>query len=70
MALGSLGLSAIALLATMLIEVPISQRILTWTPKTLPQDWQKQRDRWSRFHIVRIVAALIGLELLAEGAIF
>jgi hypothetical protein len=59
-----------ALLVTLLVEVPISVQVKTWTITTLPENWQPLRDRWGAFHIVRVVASLAGLGLLVAGAIF
>jgi len=68
--LASFALFVAALLVTMLIEVPIVQQIVTWTVPTLPGNWQKLRDRWGAFHIVRVVAALAGFVFLTVGAIY
>jgi uncharacterized membrane protein len=65
-----LVLFMIALLVTLLIEVPISGRVKTWTITTLPENWQQLRDRWGAYHVVRVVASLAGLGLLVGGAIF
>ena len=62
--LAGLGLFIIALLVTMIIEVPIVKQIKTWTAKSLPPDWEQLRDRWVAFHIVRVSASIIGLALL------
>jgi hypothetical protein len=70
LSMAGLALFVVALLVTALIEVPIVKRIETWTVATLPDDWQQLRDRWGRFHLVRIGAALAGLALLVSGAIF
>src|SRR5690348_4468461 len=35
-----------ALLITLLVEVPIDNRIREWTPATLPGNWEALRDRW------------------------
>jgi uncharacterized membrane protein len=67
--LASFGLYVVALLVTLLIEVPIVNQIRSWTVATLPANWQQLRDRWGRFHVVRIVAAFAGLALLVIGAI-
>ncbi|MEV4509557.1 anthrone oxygenase family protein [Dactylosporangium sp. NPDC049525] len=69
-ALSALALFGVALLVTMRIEVPIVRRIETWTVATLPPDWQRLRDRWSAFHLVRIATAGAGLALLLGAAIF
>jgi uncharacterized membrane protein len=60
----------IALLITVLVEVPIVEQIATWTVSTLPDNWQQLRDRWSKFHIIRVVAGFAGLVFLVVGAIF
>jgi uncharacterized membrane protein len=60
----------VALLITMLVEVPIVEQIATWTVPTLPANWQQLRDRWSKFHIIRVVAGFAGLVFLVVGAIF
>ena len=59
-----------ALLVTMIVEVPIANQIAVWTPATLPSDWQRLRDRWGRFHVVRVIVSVAGLMLLVSGAIF
>jgi uncharacterized membrane protein len=66
----ALLLFLIALLVTVLVEVPIVQQIVTWTPSTLPANWQQLRDRWMRFHVVRVVAGMASLVSLLAGAIF
>ena len=60
----------VALLVTVLIEVPIVKQINGWTVATLPTNWTQLRDRWSSFHIVRVVAGIGGVALLVAGAIF
>jgi uncharacterized membrane protein len=60
----------VALLVTVTVEVPIVQQIVTWTASALPENWQQLRDRWMRFHIIRVVAGLTSLILLLVAAIF
>jgi uncharacterized membrane protein len=64
------ALFIIALLVTVLIEVPIVEEIVTWTMATLPPNWQQVRDRWTRFHVIRVIAGLASLVLLVAGAVF
>ena len=68
--LAAFALFTVALLVTVLVEVPIVKQIATWTVSTLPGNWQQVRDRWEAFHVVRVVAGLAGLVLLVVGAIF
>jgi uncharacterized membrane protein len=60
----------VALLVTVIVEVPIVKQITTWTVTTLPRDWQQLRDRWGAFHVIRVVASLAGLTFLVMAAIF
>lgn len=68
--LAGFALFVMALLVTMLVEVPIVKQIVTWTPATLPGNWQQLRDRWGTFHILRVGAGIGGLIFLLAGAIF
>jgi len=60
----------VTLLITTIVEVPIVKQIDSWTLATLPANWEQLRDRWSSFHLVRIVASIAGLVLLVAAAIF
>lgn len=67
--LAALVLFVIALLVTVLIEVPIVKQMATWTVATLPSNWRQLRDRWGAFHIVRVISGLLGLALVVAGAL-
>ena len=66
----AVALFIVALLVTILVEVPIVEEIVTWTVSTLPPDWRSLRDRWMKFHVIRVIAGLASLVLLLVGAIF
>jgi uncharacterized membrane protein len=66
----ALLLFLIALLVTVVVEVPIVQEIVTWTPSTIPGNWQQLRDRWMRFHVLRVIAGIASLIFLVVAAIF
>jgi uncharacterized membrane protein len=66
----ALVLFIVALAVTVFIEVPIVEEIVKWTVPTLPGNWQELRDRWMRFHVIRVVAGLGSLVLLVIAAIF
>ena len=63
------ALFVVALLVTTLVEVPIVKQVATWTPGTLPSNWQQLRDRWGAFHIIRVIAGIAGLVLLIAAVI-
>jgi uncharacterized membrane protein len=60
----------VAMAITVFVEVPIVKEIVTWTIPTLPTNWQQLRDRWMRFHVIRVVAGLASLILMAIAVIF
>ena len=68
--LAGLVLFIVALLVTILIEVPIVEEIMTWKISTLPSNWKQLRNRWQAFHVIRVIAGFAGLVLLLFGAIF
>jgi hypothetical protein len=63
-------LFVLALLITLLVEVPLDFQFQQWTLATLPANWQQLRDRWELFHFLRSSFAVIGLSLLIAGALF
>lgn len=42
-----------AMLITVLVEVPIDNKIKMWTIQTLPGNWKVLRHRWEVFHTIR-----------------
>ncbi len=68
--LAGLLLFVVALLATLLVNVPIDHQVTQWTVATLPSNWEEVRDWWQFYHSVRTFASLGGLALILAGAIF
>jgi len=58
-----------ALVITLAVEVPIDNRIETWTAATLPADWRSIRSRWELWHTVRTFASIAALAAVAIGAV-
>jgi uncharacterized membrane protein len=59
----------ITLIITMTTELPIVNKIRQWTVETIPSDWEAIRDKWVRFHALRVFPALISFGLF-QAAIF
>ena len=57
----SFFLMGIALIVTLVVNVPIDGEIKTWTVATLPADWTATRDRWQAFHTLRTFASIAAL---------
>ena len=66
----ALILSAVALLVTVLFQMPLVKQMRAWTVATLPHNWEEIRDRWEAYHAVRVVASVAGLVLMLTAAIF
>jgi uncharacterized membrane protein len=54
----ALVLFIVALIITVGIEVPIDNKIKTWTGATIPSGWQNIRDRWEIYHTIRTFVSL------------
>jgi uncharacterized membrane protein len=65
-----LGLLIVAVVITLLVEVPIDNQIRVWTPTSLPTDWRELRDRWSAFHVVRTFTSVAAMGLFLAAVIF
>jgi uncharacterized membrane protein len=44
--------------------VPINNRIVKWTPESLPEDWQAQEHRWDRYHWLRTCGLIVAFAIL------
>jgi len=65
----ALALFAVTVVVTMVTEVPIVKQIVSWTAETMPEDWEDRRDRWLRFHLLRVIPGLASLLLYVAAAI-
>ena len=57
-------LMVVALVITLLVNVPIDRQIESWTTSTLPPGWQAIRDRWEFYHGLRTLVSLAALTCL------
>ena len=55
---------------TRAVNIPINNRVATWSASSPPQDVHRMWKRWERVHTVRTAFAVLAflLELLAFGA--
>ena len=56
-----------SVLMSLLLLVPINDRGKTWTPENRPADWKEQKNRWDRFHYVRVAVLIAAFALLAAA---
>ena len=61
------ALLALSVLMSVLLLVPINNRIRTWTPDNRPADWKQQVKRWDRLHQVRVAVIVAAFGLLGAA---
>ena len=55
----------LALISTIVFNVPVNLATGRWDPKHLPSDWKQTRNRWEFFQGVRAFLLLLGFVLLS-----
>jgi uncharacterized membrane protein len=62
--LAAAGLFIVAGLITRLLNQPINAVVMTWSPQSLPPEWELLRDQWWQWHILRTGIGIVGFTLL------
>ena len=60
----SFAIQALAIVFSLVAPVPINNRIMRWTPGTLPADWEAQEQRWDQYHWLRTIGLIAAFALL------
>jgi len=55
----SIFLTVSALLITVLVEVPLNNKIITWTTDSAPLNWKAVRKRWQFYNNIRTLISLL-----------
>jgi uncharacterized membrane protein len=58
-----------ALVVTLAVEVPIDNKIQTWTAATLPGDWRSIQSRWELFHTIRTFLSIAAVVAATVSAV-
>src|SRR6201993_1518833 len=61
----SFAIQALMCVFSLLAPVPINNRIIKWTPQSLPADWKTQESRWDLYHWFRTCCLIAAFVLLA-----
>ncbi|MGW7434563.1 anthrone oxygenase family protein [Streptomyces sp. NPDC054849] len=61
------ALLILSVVMSLLLLVPINNRSKTWTPENLPDDWKEQKNRWDRFHYVRVAVIIAAFALMVTA---
>lgn len=67
--IAAFALMVVAMLITLVVNVPIDRQIQSWTPGTLPRGWSAIRDRWEFYHGLRTLVSLFALGCLFAGTL-
>jgi|KBSMisStaDraftv2_1062788.scaffolds.fasta_scaffold627115_2 anthrone oxygenase-like protein len=60
----SFAIQAAAVVFSVLVPVPINNRIKKWTPNNLPENWIAQERRWDGYHWFRTCGLIVAFSLL------
>jgi hypothetical protein len=58
------AIQVFAVLFSLILPVPINNRIARWTLDSLPSDWKSQEHRWDTYHWIRTCFLIAGFWLL------
>ncbi|MFG3253387.1 anthrone oxygenase family protein [Streptomyces sp. NPDC048172] len=61
------ALLVVSVLMSVLLLVPINNRVKAWTPESRPADWKQQLTRWDRLHYVRVAVIVAAFACLAAA---
>jgi uncharacterized membrane protein len=58
------AIQVFAVVFSLVGPVPINNRIVKWTPESLPDDWQAQEHRWDQYHWLRTCGLIVAFAFL------
>jgi len=59
----------LAIVYSITIEVPINNRVASWTKSSPPAEWKTLRDKWDLHHRCRVALLTIAFAFLTMGVI-
>jgi hypothetical protein len=68
LALIAFAIQVLAIPFSLFGPVPINNRIINWTPQSLPSDWKAQQHRWDVYHWVRTSGLIVAFAALIVSA--
>lgn len=67
-ALAACATFVVATVLSIVLLVPINNRVRTWADGSAPPDWRSILARWERIHLLRVAVVAAGLVLLGVSA--
>jgi uncharacterized membrane protein len=65
----SFVLMILTLIFTVAVEVPIDNKIKTWTEASVPSNWGSLRLKWDQFHTLRTFTSMASVAFFCWGVI-
>ena len=62
------AIQALAIPFSLFGPVPINNRIMDWTPQSVPSDWKAQEHRWDLYHWARTFGLIVAFAALIVSA--
>jgi hypothetical protein len=59
------AIQVLAVIFSLVAPVPINNRIASWTPGSIPEDWRAQEHLWDQYHWFRTVGLVGAFSMLA-----
>ena len=66
----SVVLIVVVLMITLIVLVPIDNKIKTWSSTNLPTNWEDIRHKWETFHAMRTFASLASFAFFSLFILF
>ncbi|MGH4029212.1 anthrone oxygenase family protein [Actinomycetota bacterium Odt1-20B] len=63
------ALLIVSVLLSVLVLVPINNRVKAWTTDSRPADWKEQLRRWDRWHYLRVAVIIAAFAFLAAALV-
>ncbi|MFG2622831.1 anthrone oxygenase family protein [Streptomyces sp. NPDC048507] len=63
------GLLVLSVVLSVLLLVPVNDRVKTWNAEGLPADWKEQLNHWDRFHYARVAVIIAAFALLVTALV-
>jgi len=60
----ALAAQVFAVVFSLLGPVPINNRIIKWTPESVPNNWQAEEHRWDLYHWLRTAVLVLAFAFL------
>lgn len=61
------AIQVFAVVFSLVGPVPINNRIIKWTPASLPEDWRAQERRWDTYHWFRTAGLIVAFAILVRS---